>query len=73
MKIRDALERIVWTAVAAAGGNLAGMALLDVDVWTAAALTGLAAAINTVTLIARWRLSVLPNPGDGLPALPVQP
>lgn len=71
MNIRDLVERVFWTAVAAAGANLAGVAIFDIEPWKAAAATGLAAAINTVTVIARWRLSVLPDPGAGLPGLPV--
>lgn len=76
MKIRDAIERLLWTFVAAAGGILTGSALLslDIDVWQTAALAGLGAVINSLTLIARWRLSVLPDPGSHLsppsPAIP---
>lgn len=72
MKLRDALERIFWTAVAAAGGAVAGAALFDVETWRAAAMAACAAAVDAVLLIARWRLSVLPNPGAGLPGLPVE-
>lgn len=72
MNIRDTLERLVWTFVAAAGGNLIGGAFFDVDVIQAAAMAGIAAAVNFITLLARQRLSVLPDPGDGLPALPVE-
>lgn len=72
MKFRDAIERIFWTAVAAAGMAVAGAALLDVETWKAAAMAASAAAIDAVLLIARWRLSVLPNPGAGLPGLPVK-
>lgn len=73
MKFRDAIERIFWTAVAAAGGAVAGAAIFDVEAWKAAASAACAAAIDAVLLIARWRLSVLPNPGAGLPGLPVEP
>lgn len=70
--IRDLLERLFWTFVAAFLGTLLGAAVLDVDVdaLQAAAMAGLGAAANFVLLIARWRLSVLPNPGEGLPGLP---
>lgn len=73
MKFRDAIERIFWTAVAAAGGAVAGAAIFDVEAWKAAASAACAAAIDAVLVIARWRLSVLPNPGAGLPGLPVEP
>lgn len=73
MKFRDAIERIFWTAVAAAGAAVTGAALFDVESWRAAAMAATAAAIDAVLVIARWRLSVLPNPGAGLPGLPVEP
>lgn len=71
MKIRDLIERVAWTAIAAAGANFTAVALLDVAAWKMGIVTGLVAAINAVTVIARWRLSVLPDPGAGLPGLPV--
>ena len=73
MKFRDAIERIFWTAVAAAGGAVAGAAIFEVEAWKAAASAACAAAIDAVLVVARWRLSVLPNPGTGLPGLPVEP
>lgn len=45
-------------------------AVLGLDL--AAAVAGLGALINAVLVIARWRLSVLPNPGEGLPGVPVE-
>lgn len=36
-----------------------------------AAVAGLTAVANAILIIARYRLSVLPNPGEGLPALEV--
>lgn len=71
--IRDLAERLFWTFVSAFGGALTGSALLglDVDALQAAAVAGLGALINAVLVIARWRLSVLPNPGEGLPGVPV--
>jgi hypothetical protein len=86
MTIRDTLERLFWTFVATFLGSLLGApALLQVLEWTsgeainidalaatliAAAIAGLAAAANVLLIFARYRLSVLPNPGDGLPGLP---
>ncbi len=70
--IRDLLERLFWTFVSAFLGALTGSAVLDLglDAVQVAALAGLGAVANAVLLIARWRLSVLPNPGEGLPGLP---
>lgn len=67
------LERLVWTFVAAAGGALIAPAVFgfDVSALQAAAIAGVGAVVNFLTQLARWRLSVLPNPGDGLPGLRV--
>lgn len=61
-------ERLVWTFVSAFLGSLVGASVLALDVSTlqVAALAGLGAVVNALTQFARWRLSVLPNPGDGL-------
>ena len=68
---RDLAERLVWTFVAAATGALAGAPLFDLEPWQAAALAGCAAVVDFVLLVARWRLRVLPSPGEGLPGLRV--
>lgn len=73
MKVAQVAERIVWTFIAAAGGGLLGGPLLGVDVWQAAGVAGLSAVVNAVTIVARKRLSILPDPGDGLPGLEVSP
>ncbi len=82
MNVRDFAERLVWTFVSAAIG--VGLATLgasvggaiDVSVLRGALITGgLAGAVavaNAVSQFARWRLSVLPSPGEGLPGLPVE-
>lgn len=74
MNLRDTLERIVWTFIAAALGALGTNEVLslDLDAWQAAALAGGAAVTNLILLIARDRLAVLPSPGDGLPGLPAE-
>ena len=36
------------------------------DALQVAAIAGLSAVVNAVTQLARWRLSVLPSPGEGL-------
>lgn len=61
---RTCIEWLLWTFVAAVTSNLAGAAVIGVDAWKAAALAGLAALVGGVLAIARWRLSVLPNPGN---------
>jgi len=73
MRWQQVAERIMWTFVAAAGGGLAGGPLLGVSTWQAAGIAGLAAVVNAVTIFARHRLSVLPDPGDGLPGAEVSP
>lgn len=89
MKLRDALERLLWTFVAAFLGALLGSPILlavieeaaDVSVdlsllataLVSAALAGLIAVANAILIFARYRLSVLPNPGEGAPGLPVLP
>jgi hypothetical protein len=68
-KVRDTIERLFWTFVAAFGGGLVAPALIpsiDVSAIQAAALAGVAAVVNAVTLIARDRLAVLPAPGQAL-------
>jgi hypothetical protein len=63
VRIRDLAERVLWTGVTSAIGNLIGVLALGVDAWKGAVLTGLAPALNAVLVIGRWRLSVLPDPG----------
>ena len=65
---RDAAERLLWTFVAAFVGQFVGGALLSLDTSTlqSAAVAGLGAVANAVLLLARWRLSVLPDPGQAI-------
>lgn len=70
MNIRDTAERLVWTVIAAAGGGLIAGPILGVTTWQAAGTAALTAGVNFVTILARKRLAVLPDPGEGLPALP---
>ncbi len=71
---RDLAERTVWTGIQAGTAALAASpvaaAVLDVEVWRAAlALSGgaaLTAVLTAVSVIARYRLSILPDPGSGL-------
>lgn len=67
IRARDLLERLFWTIVAAACTNLVGVGILDLDALQAAALAGINGAFTFLFVVARWRLSVLPDPGAGLP------
>lgn len=69
LSIRDSIERLVWTVVAAGGGSLIAGPLLGVSAWQAAGVAALSAGVNFVTILARSRLASLPNPGGGLPGL----
>lgn len=72
MKFRDLAERLLWTVVAAALTNLVGTGLVGLDLWQAAALSGINGGFTFLLVVARWRLSVLPDPGAGLPGLPTE-
>lgn len=73
MKPQQVIERIVWSGIAAGGAVLTGAAIFgwDVDALQAAATAALGAVINGVTQFARYRLTVLPDPGHGLPGAQV--
>lgn len=66
MNLSQTLERLVWTAVAAGGASLATGPLFGVTPWQSAGVAAASAAINYLTLVARKRLSILPDPGEGL-------
>lgn len=86
IRARDLIERVFWSFVSGFLGSFLGAPLVlqviegvaDVEISVDAlqaivissAFAGLTAAANVATVIARWRLAVLPNPGDGLPGLP---
>lgn len=72
-KIGDMVERLVWTFVAAFTSALVSPPVaqaaglnLSLTALDAAVLAGASAVVNFVTVVARWRLSVLPDPGAGL-------
>lgn len=73
-KLRDALERLGWTSLQGflAGGAVSAIATnpFDGDAWHVAAAAGATALATTAvaagTLIARWRLARLPDPGHAL-------
>lgn len=70
MNIRDTIERLFWTVLAAFLGGLTVGGVLDISTLDAAALAGASAGVNFLLIIARSRLAVLPEPGEGLPGLP---
>lgn len=72
MRLRDTLERLVWTVVQASLSSLASVSLFGISAWQAAGVAGLTAAFGFLSLVARARLAVLPNPGEGLPGLPTR-
>lgn len=63
IRTRDIVERVGWAFVVGSLTNLAGVTLLGVEAWKGAVLAGLTAVINAILAVARWRLSVLPDPG----------
>lgn len=63
VRVKDIIERVFWAGVVGALTNLAGVTVLGVEAWKGAVLAGLTAVVNAVIAIARWRLSVLPDPG----------
>lgn len=67
---RDFLERLVWTALSAGLAALASVGF-GADGAEAALNAALTAAINAALIFSRQRLAFLPDPGDGLPKLPV--
>lgn len=69
MKIRDTLERLVWTVIAACLGALPASPVLGEELWKMEAAAAFTAASTFILLVARSRLSVLPEPGAGLPGL----
>lgn len=75
MKIRDAAERMFWTALAAFLGSLSAGAIFsyNLGVVRAAGIAALGTVITGATVFARARLAVLPDPGAGLPGLPTTP
>lgn len=70
MNYRDTAERLFWTVIAAALTNLSTVGVLDIAAWKGAALAALNGGTTFVLLVARSRLAVLPEPGEGLPGLP---
>ena len=72
MHLRDTIERLFWTVVAAFLGALGVGGFIDISTLEAALVAAAGAAVNFLLLVARARLAVLPEPGAGLPGLPVE-
>ncbi len=73
VRITDLFERMVWTFIAAFTSALVSPPLADavgvtlsINALDAAVLAGVSSVVNFFTVVARWRLSVLPDPGAGL-------
>lgn len=71
MNLPDLLERLLWTVLAAFLGGLTVGGLVDISAIDAAIVAGATAGVNFLTIVARARLAVLPDPGAGLPGLEV--
>ena len=63
---RNIAERLLWTVVSAAAAALIAAPALGIDALQAAGMAALVALVNGVLLVARWRLSVLPDPTSGV-------
>ena len=70
MNLRDTLERLFWTLLAAFLGALGVSDAIDISAVQAGIAAAAAAGVNFLLLVARARLAVLPEPGAGLPGLP---
>jgi hypothetical protein len=69
MNVRDTLERLFWTLVAAFLGALGVSDAIDITALQAGLTAAASAGVNFLLIVARYRLSVLPDPGEGLPGL----
>lgn len=73
VRMMDLAERLLWTFIAAFTSALVSPPLaaavgveLSLSALEAAFLAGTSAVVSFLTVIARWRLSILPDPGAGL-------
>ena len=56
----DLIERLVWTAVQSAGGTLMAAGAIDgIEIWHAAAISGMSGIVTVLTTFARTRLGKL--------------
>lgn len=70
MNVRDTIERLFWSIVAAALTNLGSVGVLGIEAWKGALLAAINGAVTFLLVVARARLAALPDPGEGLPGLP---
>ena len=73
IRLADLAERLFWTFLAAFTSALVSPPLaqaagvdLTLSALEAAVLAGGSAAVNFATVVARWRLDILPDPGAAL-------
>lgn len=60
INLKDLAERLVWTAVQSAGGTLMAAGAIDgIEIWHAAAISGLSGAVSVLTTFSRNRLGKL--------------
>ena len=69
MNLKDTAERLFWTILAAFLGALGVSDAVDISAVQAGLVAAASAGVNFLLIIARYRLSVLPNPGEGLPGM----
>lgn len=66
MNWKDTLERLLWTTVSAVTVAIVAAGPFDAVTWREAALAAAGTTfVNWLTIVARERLAVLPNPGAG--------
>jgi hypothetical protein len=54
---KDLLERLIWTSIQSAGGTLMAAGAIDgIEIWHAAAISGLSGAVSVLTTFSRKRL-----------------
>jgi hypothetical protein len=69
----DAVERVVWTAVAAVLPAVPAAAIFDLSAWEAAAGVAFVAVSDVALVMLRHAIPAVPSPGSGLPGLPIVP
>lgn len=70
MNVRDTLERLGWTLLAAFLGAMGVSGVIDISAVQAGLTAAASAGVNFLLIVARTRLDQLPDPGAGLPGLP---
>lgn len=65
MNWKDTAERFMWTLVSAFLGALTVSEAIGISALQAGLVAAASAGANFLTVLARTRLSVLPDPGEG--------